>query len=233
MTKERIVFVHGSGSSGAAAWPTQHRLAGRYDCLFLKRHGFDTTTEPEPTDFDADMRIVLENLHGTPGHLVAASQGAIAAMMAAVECPDLVKSLTLFEPACLSLTADLPATRQHRELVGPLFERRTGMTDEDFLREFVRLVHSADARMPTSEDAKRQAARLRMQRPPWEAPLHIVPGVPTLVVTGAWEPLYEEVAQYLQSTGAEHIHAGGHHRPHDTDEGHQALVNYISAHVGR
>lgn len=230
MTKERIVFVHGSGSFGAAAWPKQHRLAGRYDCLFVKRYGFDAAADPEPTDFDADMRIVLDNLDGRPGHLAAASQGAIAAMMAAVERPDLVKSLTLFEPACLSLTVDLPATMQHLEVVGPLFERRDEMTDEEFLREFVRLVYSADAQMPTTEDAKRSASRLRLQRPPWEAPLHIVPGVPTLVVTGAWEPLYEEVAQYLESTGAMHVHTGGHHRPHDTDEGHQALEDFISSH---
>lgn len=151
-------------------------------------------------------------------------------MMAAVERPDLVKSLTLFEPACLSLTADQPATIQHRDVVGPLFERRADMSDEDFLREFVRLVHSAEAHMPTTEDARQSAARLRMQRPPWEAPLHIVPGVPTLVVTGAWEPLYEEVAHYLQSTGAAHIHAGGDHRPQDTGAGHQALEDFVAGH---
>ncbi len=233
MDKERIVFVHGSGSFGAAAWPRQHRLAGRYDCLFLKRHGFDAVAGPLPTDFAADRLIVLESLGGKPGHLAAASQGAISAMMAAVERPDLVKSLTLFEPACLSLTADLPATVQHRELVGRLFERRADMSDEDFLREFVRLMYSTEAQTPTTEDAKRSATRLRMQLPPWGAPLHIVPGVPTLVITGAWEPLYEEVAHYLESTGATHLHAGGHHRPHDTDEGHQGLVDFISAHVVR
>ena len=44
-----------------------------------------------------------------------------AAMMAAVERPELVASLTLFEPACLSLTADLPATKAHRKRLEPLF----------------------------------------------------------------------------------------------------------------
>lgn len=230
MAAERIVFVHGSGRFGAAAWPKQHRLAGRYDCLFVKRYGFDAAAAPQPTDFDADARIVLQNLNGRPGHLVAASQGAISAMMAAVARPDLVKSLSLFEPACLSLTADLPATMQHRALVGPLFDRRDSMDDSEFLREFVRLVYSTEAQMPASEDAQRSAARLRLQRPPWEAPLDIVPGVPTLVVTGAWEPLYEEVAEYLEGTGARHIHAGGDHRPQDTAAGHQALEDFLSAH---
>ncbi|WP_026818270.1 alpha/beta fold hydrolase [Arthrobacter castelli] len=230
MAAERVVFVHGSGKFGAAAWPVQHRLAGRYDCLFVKRHGFDAAAAPEPTDFDADTRIVLQNLNGRPGHVVAASQGAISAMMAAVARPDLVKSLSLFEPACLSLTADLPATMQHRALVGPLFERRQSMSDTEFLHEFVRLVFSAEAQAPQTEDAQRSAARLRMQRPPWEAPLDIVPGVPTLVVTGAWEPLYEEVAGYLEGTGARHLHAGGDHRPQDTGTGHQALEEFLAGH---
>ena len=42
-----------------------------------------------------------------------------------------------------------------------------------------------------------RARPLRLQAPAWEAPLHIVPGVPTLVLTGGWEPLYEEIADYL------------------------------------
>jgi hypothetical protein len=59
-----------------------------------------------------------------------------------------------------------------------------------------------------------------------------VPGVPTLVETGAWEPLYEEVAEYLAATGAKHLHAGGNHRPQDTAEGHQALLDFIRANGG-
>ena len=230
MTQERIVFVHGSGSFGAAAWPAQHRLAGTYDCLFVKRHGFDARQDPLPTDYAADLRIVLENLGKRPAHLVAASQGAIAAMMAAVEQPRLVKSLTLFEPACFSLTADLPATTEHRKLVGSLFERRAELSDDEYLREYVRLVFSADAQMPQTEDARRRAHRLRLQSPPWEAPLHIVPGVPTLVVTGGWEPLYEEVAHYLATTGAKHVHAGEDHRPQDTAEGQRLVADFIAEH---
>lgn len=230
MTQERIVFVHGSGSFGAAAWPAQHRLAGTYDCLFVKRHGYDAIADPQPTDYAADLRIVLQNLGKQPAHLVAASQGAISAMMAAVEQPRRVKSLTLLEPACFSLTADLPATTEHRKLIGSLYDRREELTDAEYLREFVRLVYSVEAQTPQTEDARRRAHRLRLQSPPWEAPLHIVPGVPTLVLTGGWEPLYEEVAHYLKSTGARHVHAGEDHRPQDTAEGQQALTDFIAEH---
>ncbi len=224
---ERVVFVHGTDSFGAAAWPHQHRLAGRYDCLFLRRHGFDLQADPLPTDFDEDARIVGRHL-GAGAHVVAHAQGAVAAMMAAVEHPDKVHSLTLFEPACLSLTADLPATHAYRQRLEPLFAARGELTDEEYQREFVRLVVGAEA-LPLATAADRaQAKRARLQAPPWNAPLHIVPGLPTLVVTGGWEPLYEEVAHYLAGTGAIHRHAGGHHRPQDSDQG-QALLEAFLA----
>lgn len=180
MAKERIVFVHGAGRFGAAAWPNQHKLALEYDCLFMKRPGGDGS-------FAADAEALAELL-GEGGHVVAHHDGAVPAMLAAVAHPDTVRSLTLFEPACLSLTRDLPATERYVA------------------------AHAGEA------------------SPVWEAPLHIVPGVPTLVVTGAWEPLYEEIAGYLATTGAVHVHAAGDHRPQDSAQGHQALVDFIRAH---
>lgn len=226
MTKDRIVFVHGAGAFGAAAWPGQHGLALDYDCLFLKRHGFDASAEPLPTDFDKDRDILIEAL-GTGGHVVAHSQGAISAMMTAVDRPDLVRSLVLVEPACLSLTAELPATQAHRDLMEPLFARRLEMSDEEFNAKFVRIAFSAEARRLVSDDDVRDARRLRLQSPPWEAPLHIVPGVPTLVLTGGWEPLYEEIADYLAATGAVHRTAPGGHRPHDAPEGDRIIRDFI------
>lgn len=233
MFKQRVVFVHGSGSFGSAAWPKQHGMALAYDALFLRRSGFDAEAEPLETDFAADTAIILgalsdEGRGAAGGHVVAHSQGAISAMMAAVERPDLVYSLTLVEPACLSLTAELPATAAHRSLMGPLFDVRHQLGDEDFQREFVRRAFSAEAPGPTTPEARKAARRLRLQAPPWEAPLHIVPGVPTLVLTGGWEPLYEEIAGYLRETGALHRTAAGGHRPHDSVEGDRIIRSFLA-----
>ena len=63
---------------------------------------------------------------------------------------------------------------------------------------------------------------------PWEAPLQIVPGVPTLVLTGGWEPLYEEIARYLRETGALHRTAAGGHRPQDSAEGNRVIRAFIA-----
>lgn len=236
MNQERVVFIHGNGAFGAAAWPKQHGLALSYDCLFLKRHGFDAEAEPLATDFEADVQIVLEAL-GEGGHLVAASDGAVAAMMAAVARPDRVRSMTLSEPACLSLTADLPATRTHMSLMSNLLSRRAQMADAAFVAEFSALVDGGllereTAAEPRNPQSSRAAARLRLQALPWEAPLSIVPGVPTLVLTGGWEPMFEEVARFLESTGAYHDQVGGGHRPLDTPAGMSRFTNFLKAHGG-
>ncbi|VXB14901.1 conserved hypothetical protein [Arthrobacter sp. 9V] len=233
MHKQRVVFVHGMGSFGAAAWPKQHGMALAYDALFLRRHGFDALADPVEADVASDITIVINALVDSGGgHIVAHEQGAISAMLAAVERPDLVYSLSLVEPSCLSLTAELPATASYRALMEPLFEVRDQLNDADYQREFYRRAFSAETGGLDTPEARRSAHRLRLQAPPWEAPLHIVPGVPTLVLTGGWEPLYEEIAGYLQETGAVRRVAAGGHRPQDSVDGDQAIRSFI-ADVGR
>jgi hypothetical protein len=132
----------------------------------------------------------------------------------------------------LSLTAELPATAAHRALMEPLFEVRHQLGDDDYEREFVRRAFAAEAPGPSTPEARRAARRLRLQAPPWQAPLQIVPGVPTLVLTGGWEPLYEEIAGYLRETGALHRTAAGGHRPQDSPEGDRFIRSFV-AEVGR
>ncbi|ASN20744.1 alpha/beta fold hydrolase [Arthrobacter sp. YN] len=233
MHKQRVVFVHGLGSFGAAAWPKQHGMALAYDALFLRRHGFDAAAEPVGSSVAADVAIVINALADTGGgHVVAHEQGAISAMLAAIERPDLVHSLSLVEPACLSLTAELPATASHRALMEPLFDVRSQLNDADYQREYYRRAFSAETGGLDTPEARRSARRLRLQAPPWEAPLHIVPGVPTLVLTGGWEPLYEEIAGYLQETGALRRVAAGGHRPQDSVDGDHIIRSFVGD-VGR
>ncbi|WGM18880.1 alpha/beta hydrolase [Paenarthrobacter sp. OM7] len=233
MHKQRVVFVHGLGSFGAAAWPKQHGMALAYDALFLRRHGFDVAAEPVGSSVAADVAVVINALADTGGgHVVAHEQGAISAMLAAIERPDLVHSLSLVEPACLSLTAELPATASHRALMEPLFDVRSQLNDADYQREYYRRAFSAETGGLDTPEARRSARRLRLQAPPWEAPLHIVPGVPTLVLTGGWEPLYEEIAGYLQETGALRRVAAGGHRPQDSVDGDHIIRSFVGD-VGR
>ncbi|MBO1267045.1 alpha/beta fold hydrolase [Arthrobacter cavernae] len=230
MQKQRVVFVHGAGSFGAAAWPRQHGMALAYDALFLRRHGFDPAAEPVESDVARDISIVIGAIADNPagGHVVAHAEGAISAMLAAMARPDLVRSLTLVEPACLSLTAELPATAAYRALMEPLFNVRHQLNDDDYQRDYVRRAFSTEPGGLDTPEARRTARRLRLQAPPWEAPLHIVPGVPTLVLTGGWEPLYEEIAGYLQETGALRRVAAGGHRPQDSLEGDRIIRSFLA-----
>ena len=82
---------------------------------------------------------------------------------------------------------------------------------------------------PNTETIYRLATRARLQSPSTQAPLHIIPGVPTTVITGGWEPLYEEVAQYLNQTGARHIIHRSGHRPQDTAGGAAMIEELIRA----
>ncbi|MER1996683.1 MAG: alpha/beta hydrolase [Arthrobacter sp.] len=226
MAQQRIVFVHGAGRFGAAAWPGQHALTRSYDCLFLRRAGYGLNVAPSPTDHASDAEAILAAL-GTGGHVVAHAEGAVSAMMAAVSDPVRVRSLILCEPAVFSLTRGLPATAARRALLDPLFRAAAELTDEEYRREYARLVVSAES-APDPGNDPHAAGRQRMQSPPWDAPLDIVPGVPTLVLTGEWEPLYEEVAAFLVSTGAEHRPVGGNHRPQDTPAGQGAITEFLA-----
>lgn len=225
MTPERVVFVHGADASGAAAWPRQHGLSLEYDCLYVRRSGFSGTTDPQPTDHGRDQEIVAEAL-GAGGHVVAHASGAVSAMLLAVDRPDLVRSLALVEPACLSLTAGLPATAAHIALSAPLLAQ-SAISGTDRPRDDDRRTPGSEAQGPGSVELRREAVPSRPESPPWEAPLTIVPGVPTFVLTGGWEPLYEEVADYLAGTGAIHRVAPGGHRPHDSTEGAALLRGFL------
>ncbi|WP_188668563.1 alpha/beta fold hydrolase [Tersicoccus solisilvae] len=195
MDMKRVVFVHGSDGAGAAAWPEQHLLAGRWDCLFLRRSGHEVAGQVREPDVDVDAASILSHLAAAGGgHLVAHDVGAVSALLAAVRRPDLVRSLTLFEPAAFALTRDLSVTAAHLTAAQPAIPPvPAALVDRD-----------------TRPD------------------LGIVPGVPTLVVTGGWEPLYEEVAGFLASTGARHVVAGRDHRPQDDAEGHAVLTAFLT-----
>ena len=137
MAQQRIVFVHGAGRFGAAAWPGQHALARSWDCLFLRRSGYGLQVPPSPTDHAADTAAILSAL-GSGGHVVAHAEGAVSAMMAAVSAPARVHSLILCEPAVFSLTRELPATTARRALLDPLFRAAADLTDEEYSREYKR-----------------------------------------------------------------------------------------------
>ena len=103
-------------------------------------------------------------------------------------------------------------------------------------REYSRLF--AGGIGPPAPDApddilEREVAKLRALQPPWGAGVKAEAGlpVPTLVVTGGWSDLYNEVAEAMVDLGAERSILSGHrHRPQDADGANQLLRQFWSHH---
>ena len=232
MFKQRVVFVHGAGSFGSAAWPRQHGMALQYDALFLRRHGFDAEAEPLETDFAEDARIVLRSLAddgrgGAGGHIVAHAQGAIAAMMAAVERPDLVFSLTLVEQARLSLTAELPATAAHRALMEPLFEVRHQLGDDDYEREFLRRAFAAEGHAPSTPEASAPRGGCGCRHRPGRRRCRLFRAFPLWFSRAAGSPSMRK-SPVTCGTGALHRTAAEDTGPRHSAEGDRLIRSFIA-----
>ena len=176
------------------SWP------GATTASFSSGPGLTPSSRPRPRTLRPMRRLCSMNW-GDGGHVVAHAQGAIAAMMAAVQRPDLVHSLILIEPLLPSLTAELPATAAYSTpSCGPCRTFPGASPMRTILAEFNTLMAVVDgARHGAPSDGWPPGPGCR--RRSTDAPLHIIPGVPTTVITGGWEPLYEEVAEYLGATG--------------------------------
>lgn len=109
-----VVFVHG-GFSDLRFWEPQRQAVAtqhRFIAYNYRYHG--TTPWPDEgqhysvATHAADLATFLRQLNAGPVHLVALSYGGLLATLVASEHPDLVRSLTLAEPALGALLADIP-----------------------------------------------------------------------------------------------------------------------------
>ena len=121
---EPIVFVHGAFSDLRVWEPIRDEVAKRYWFVAYNQRYFGT--EPWPDDgknfgiqTDAnDLAKFITSLRAGPVHLVTRSRGGGVAMAAALKNPALVRTLTLHEPALLSVlpvdSAEGKAAREDR-----------------------------------------------------------------------------------------------------------------------
>jgi pimeloyl-ACP methyl ester carboxylesterase len=161
----------------------------------------------------------VDLLTSSGGHVVAHSYGANAALLAAQARPDLVRSLTLLEPACFDLARGMPAVEEHIAAMGAVFVSASdpGLSDPDWFAHFAAGMGFPP---PTSWDdaLSADAARLRRLSPPWGVGLRAEGRLPvrTLVLTAPSSPLYAETAESLVGLGAAHLTVdGAGHRVQD------------------
>jgi pimeloyl-ACP methyl ester carboxylesterase len=212
MAATSVVFVHGAGKAGAAAWPLQAAGADPGWC-FLGR-------DPGGDDPSRDADRLLDLLAGTRGgHVVAHSYGANAALLAGLREPELVRSIALLEPACFDLARGMPAVEEHVDAMAPAF----AVADDPSVsaRDFFELFARGMGFPPPAawdEDLEANAGRLRRLSPPWGVGLRPDAGLPvrSLVLTAPSSALYAETATALTRLGAVHrTVTGAGHRVQD------------------
>jgi pimeloyl-ACP methyl ester carboxylesterase len=225
------VFVPGIGSDGPETWPAQAGSATLH-------------TPSQPTFLTLDRGLGrgasdhAEQILGAPGgdplDVVAHSYGGVAALLAAAQS-DRVRSLVLFEPACMSVAATEPANETFIATMAPFWARADddSLPDAEFAGHF--LVAFGYERPPLDDDgAIAFGRRLRGCAPAWAFDVDptVCARVPTLVVTGAWHPIYEEIADALEAAGAGRATIPGtEHRPQDSTDA-NALLNDFWAELG-
>ena len=108
---EPVVLVHGSLAVGAEEWQEQRVLADAgFRLLVPDRRGYGRSPAALGEDFLADAEDIA-GLMGDGAHLVGHSYGGLGALFAAARRPDATLSLSLLEPAALSIGQHQPAAR--------------------------------------------------------------------------------------------------------------------------
>lgn len=114
---EPVVFVHGTigdyrtWAAQMDAFSSDHRviaLSRRF--AYPNDRNYSDSSDFSVAAHAIDLVRFLEKLETGPVHLVGHSYGAFTSLVAAMEQPRLIKSLTLGEPPILSLIGHLPET---------------------------------------------------------------------------------------------------------------------------
>ena len=109
-----IVFVHGAVADLRFWEPQRDAIAKqhRFVAYTFRYHGTGPWTDDgkqySPATHAADLGALLGGLKSGPVHLVGLSYGGLVAALVAVKQPELIRTLTLAEPALFGLLADLP-----------------------------------------------------------------------------------------------------------------------------
>lgn len=208
------VYVHGSGRTGADAWPQ----APLTDAVFVE-------LDPEASPSRQATAIADAAPANTPT-VIAHSSGTVPVVLAVADGSLRIHRLVLVEPALYDIARGVPAIERHIAAMTAARTRAQGGDLPGYWAIVRPLMFGGPSEAARWEDEEPLARRFSRLTPPWghgiSAPM--IEGIATLVVTGGWNGEYEAIAAVLARHGAEHRTLAGHgHRPQD-DPGFAQLV---------
>ncbi|MEU2221534.1 alpha/beta fold hydrolase [Streptomyces sp. NPDC018347] len=217
-----VVFVHGGVFGGPDSWQAQLPLADRWRLLVVSRLNYDRSDRSDREDHRVDGRLLAEllrELRETGGaHVVAQSYGTLAALHAAAEVPDAVRSLTLVESAASAVARGTDVVDRYEKAMRGLVADPPGDPETFFRAFFAGIEPTASFPSPLPKALRAFAERGHRLGIawPWDAEVPVsqvrAAGVPALVVTGGQRPLFEVIGDALaEQLGARRaVVPGGH-----------------------
>ena len=216
----RVLIVHGGVQGGLGGGPSnfaKQKILGDegWRLEVVDRPGFGKTPSRGVDDMDADARWIAEML-GEKANLIGHSWGGAEALLAAARRPQAVESLILIEPAVRVLLSADPALASQPAIKADT-ERFAGVlmkaqTPSEYGIAFARSLGSTEGKQTNAaaelleSDPKRAAsegcALLQARQAPFPAMKQAAEtvakaGVPVLIITGGWNPLYDAGADIL------------------------------------
>jgi len=138
-----VLLLHSSGLSGRQWKKLSSQLAQQgFRAILPDLHGHGASPpwlEPKPFSYRQEVETIAAKIRSEgPVHLVGHSYGGLIALLAAVEAPDRVRSMTLFDPVAfgvLHARRDAPALAELTGVVGAWGD--SDATHDAWLRGFV------------------------------------------------------------------------------------------------
>lgn len=124
---EPVVFIHGSGIADTglplAAEPA---LSEHYRMIRYRRRGYAGSTRIQGpvsiADHARDCRALLDALDVRQAHVISHSYSAVVAVRLAVDAPEVVSSLALFDPTPLAVMDSEQFDESMRPLMRPIMD---------------------------------------------------------------------------------------------------------------
>jgi pimeloyl-ACP methyl ester carboxylesterase len=207
-TGERVVLIHGAGSSGASSFRAQQPLSARWRLIVPDRPGCGRSPDIGTRDFERDaphIAACFSSEADDGAHVVGHSYGGIVALYAAALRPEAVRSLAVIEPPLFSPAFPHPAITAMRHALEVLWLEEPDR--EAFLRRFFALA-GVDAPLPSPLPARLLALsdEIRLMRPPAQAAIPpTLASAPfrKLVISGGHSPAYDAAADAVaEAVGA-------------------------------